>query len=98
MSKGLNKVMLIGNVGGDVELRYTPGGKSVTSFRLATTRAWITSWGERHEQTEWFTVVAWDKLAEICSRFLRKGRCVYIEGRSCNRAWRDSDGQPEVSN
>ena len=98
MSEGLNKVVLIGNVGGDVELRYTPGGKSVTSFRLATTRAWITSWGERHEQTEWFTVVAWDKLAEICSRFLRKGRCVYIEGRSCNRAWRGSDGQPEVSN
>jgi single-strand DNA-binding protein len=69
-----------------MELRYTPGGQSVTSFRLATNRAWIISRGERHEQTEWFTVVAWDKLAEICSRFLRKGRRVYIEGRLRNRA------------
>ncbi len=93
MSRGLNKVMIIGNLGRDPEMRYTPGGKPVTSFSVATSRTWVTADGERREATEWFNVVAWRDLAEICSQYLSKGSKVYIEGRLQTRSWEGPDGQ-----
>jgi single-strand DNA-binding protein len=93
MSRGLNKVMLIGRLGRDPEMRYTPTGKPVTSFSVATNRTWVTADGERHEATEWFNVVAWRELAEICHQFLSKGSKVYIEGRLQTRSWQTPDGQ-----
>jgi single-strand DNA-binding protein len=89
----LNKVMLIGNVGNDPEMRYTPSGSPVTSFRMATSRTFNTPDGERKQETDWFTVVAWNKLAEQCNQFLNKGRLVYVEGRLHNRSWDGPDGQ-----
>ena len=94
MAAGLNKIMVIGNLGTDPEMRYTPSGKPVTTFRLATNRAYRTQDGERREETEWFTVVAWDRLAEQCNQFLTKGRQAYIEGRFRSRRWEGQDGQP----
>lgn len=93
MSRGLNKVMIIGNLGRDPEMRYTPSGKPVTSFSVATSRTWVTADGERREATEWFNVVAWRDLAEICSQYLSKGSKVYIEGRLQTRSWEGQDGQ-----
>jgi single-strand DNA-binding protein len=90
---GLNKVMLIGNLGRDPEMRYTPNGKPVTSFSLAVNRAWTTAEGDRKEATEWFNVVAWGRLAEICNQFLTKGRRVYVSGRLQTRSWDDQEGQ-----
>jgi single-strand DNA-binding protein len=92
MSRGLNKVTIIGNLGGDPEMRYTPSGKPVTSFSVAVTRGWRTSDGERKESTEWFNVVSWGNLAEICNQHLRKGSQVYIEGRLQTRSWDDAGG------
>jgi single-strand DNA-binding protein len=89
----LNKVMIIGNLGTDPEMRYAPSGNPVTTFRIATTRSFPTSEGERKQETEWFTVVAWNKLAESCSQFLNKGRRVYVEGRLRTRSWEGQDGQ-----
>ena len=89
----LNKVMIIGNLGSEPEMRFTPSGRPVTSFRVATNRVYTTSEGERKEETEWFTVVAWNKLAEQCNQFLTKGRLVYAEGRLHTRAWEGQDGQ-----
>ncbi len=93
MSRGLNKVMIIGHVGRDPEMRYTPSGRPVTTFSVATTRTWHSSDGERHEETEWFNVVAWGSLAEICKQHLHKGKQVYIEGRLQTRRWEDADGK-----
>jgi single-strand DNA-binding protein len=93
MSRGLNKVMLIGDVGRDPEMRYTPSGKPVTSFSIATSRTWVTADGERHEATEWFNVVAWRELAETCHQDLSKGCRVYIEGRLQTRSWEAANGQ-----
>lgn len=93
MARGLNKVMIIGNVGRDPEMRYTPSGKPVTSFSVATSRSWVNAQGERREATEWFNVVAWRDLAEICSQCLTKGSRVYIEGRLQTRSWEDQEGQ-----
>jgi single-strand DNA-binding protein len=92
MSRGLNKVMLIGRLGRDPEMRYTPSGRPVTTFSLATSRTWNTSEGERRTETEWFTVVAWGSLAEICKQYLVKGQQVYVEGRLQTRHWEDNDG------
>jgi single-strand DNA-binding protein len=89
----LNRVMLIGNVGTDPEMRFTPSGSSVTSFRIATNRVFTTSDGERKQETEWFTVVAWRKLAESCNQFLTKGQRVYVEGSLRTRTWEGQDGQ-----
>lgn len=97
MSRGLNKVMIIGNLGRDTEMRYTPSGRPVTTFSVATTRSWTTSDGERRKETEWFNVVAWGSLAEICNQFLTKGQQVYIEGRLQTRRWEDSEGQKHSS-
>jgi len=93
MTKGLNKVMIIGSVGRDPEMRYTPSGRPVSSFSVSTTRGWTNSEGERREETEWFNVVAWGNLAEICKQYLRKGRQVYIEGRLQTRSWEDQEGR-----
>ena len=92
MSRGLNKVMIIGHLGRDPEMRYTPSGRPVTTFSVATTRSWNTAEGERREETEWFNVVAWGSLAEICNQHLRKGQQVYIEGRLQTKDWEDRDG------
>jgi single-strand DNA-binding protein len=89
----LNKVMIIGNVGADPEMRFTPSGHPVTSFSVATNRKYDSPEGERKEETEWFRVVAWDKLAESCNQFLSKGRLVYVEGRLQTRTWDGQDGQ-----
>ena len=89
----LNKVMIIGNLGSEPEMRFTPNGSPVTSFRVATNRAYTTAEGERKQETEWFTVVAWNKLAEQCNQFLAKGRLVYAEGRLRTRTWESQDGQ-----
>jgi single-strand DNA-binding protein len=88
----LNKVMIIGNVGSEPEMRFTPAGKPVTSFSVATNRVYNTPEGERKEETEWFTVVAWNRLAEQCNQFLNKGRLVYAEGRLHTRTWQSQDG------
>ena len=93
MSRGLNKVMVIGNIGRDPEMRYTPSGKPVTSFSLASSRTWTAPDGERREETEWFNVVAWGNLAEICNQILSKSQQVYIEGRLQTRNWEDENGQ-----
>ena len=92
MSRGLNKVMLIGRLGRSPEMRYTPSGRPVTTFSLATSRTWNTSEGERRTETEWFNVVAWGSLAEICKQHLNKGQQVYVEGRLQTRHWEDSEG------
>lgn len=94
--RGLNKVQIIGNLGKDPEMRYTPTGKATVSFSVAvgrTTRNADT--GQSEEQTEWFRIVAWEKLAETCNQFLHKGSKVYIEGRLQTRTWRDKDGQEQ---
>jgi single-strand DNA-binding protein len=89
----LNKVMIIGNVGTDPEMRFTPNGNPVTSFRVATNWVYTTPEGERKQETEWFTVVAWNRLAENCNQFLTKGQRVYAEGRLRTRSWEGQDGQ-----
>lgn len=92
MTRGLNKVLIIGSLEADPEMRFTPGGKPVASYSVAVNRGWRTSEGERKEATEWFTVVAWGNLAEICNQYLRKGSQVYVEGRLQTRSWEDSAG------
>jgi single-strand DNA-binding protein len=93
MGRGLNKVMVIGNMGRDPEMRYTPSGKPFTSFSLASSRSWTTPSGERREETEWFNIVAWGGLAEICNDKLFKSQQVYVEGRLQTRSWEDETGQ-----
>ncbi len=93
MSRGLNKVMLIGNIGREPEMRFTATGKPVTSFSLAVSRQWINSSGNRREETEWFNVVVWGNLAEICNQHIKKGRQVYVEGRLQTRNWEDEYGR-----
>ncbi len=92
MSRGLNKLMIIGHLGRDPEMRYTPSGKPVTTFSVATSRTWHSADGERHEETEWFNVVAWGSLAEVCNQHLKKGQQVYVEGRLQTRRWEDGGG------
>ncbi len=94
MSMSLNKVMIIGNVGRLPEMRYTPNGNPVTTFTVATNRRWLTPEGEAREETEWFNVVAWNKLAETCNQLItNKGIKVYVEGRLQTRSWEGQDGQ-----
>ncbi len=97
MSRSLNKVMIIGYLGRDPEMRYTSSGKPVTTFSVATNRSWSSASGERHEETEWFTVVAWGNLAEICKQHLSKGSQVYIEGRLQTRRWEDTEGKKHAA-
>jgi single-strand DNA-binding protein len=97
MSRGLNKVQIIGHLGKDPEMRYTPSGKPVTTFSVAVSRSWNSADGERHNETEWFSVVAWGNLAEICKQYLVKGQQVYIEGRLQTRRWDDKEGAKHTS-
>ena len=92
MSRGLNKVLLIGRLGHDPEMRYTPSGKPLTKFQIAVNRSWTSSDNEKKTETEWFTVVSWGKLAEICNQYLTKGKQVYLEGRLHTRHWKDDEG------
>lgn len=89
MARDLNKVMLTGHLGADPEMRFTPQGSAVTTFRVASNRSWKSGDGVQHDDTEWFRIVAWDKLAEICNEYLKKGTRVYIEGRLQTRSWED---------
>jgi single-strand DNA-binding protein len=89
----LNKCMVIGHLGADPEMRYTANGSAVTTFRVASTRTFNDNSGERREETEWFRVVTWNRLAEICAQYLTKGRLVYVEGRLQTRQWEDQEGQ-----
>ncbi len=92
MAKDLNKVMLTGRLGADPDMRFTPQGTPVTTFRVASNRTWKDASGERHEDVEWFQVAAWNKLGEICNDLLAKGMRVYVEGRSQTRSWIDDEG------
>ncbi len=94
MARGLNKVMLIGNLGKDPEVRYTPSGQAVATFSVATSRRRRDpNGGDYIEETEWHRVVAWERLAELASQYLQKGRQVYVEGRLQTRQWTDQQGQ-----
>lgn len=93
MARGLNKVMIIGNLGKDPEMKYTPQGTPITTFSVAVSRNWKSPEGQTSEETEWFRVVAWEKLAEICNEFLHKGSKVYMEGRLKTRKYTTPDGQ-----
>jgi single-strand DNA-binding protein len=90
---GVNKVILIGNLGSDPQVRYTPGGQAVANFNIATSERFNNKAGEKEERTEWHRIVAWGKLAEICQQYLKKGKQVYIEGRLQTRQWEDQQGQ-----
>ena len=94
----LNKIMVIGNLGTDPEMRYTPSGSAVTNFSLATNRSYTTSDGERREETEWFRIVAWNQLAEQANQYLSKGRKAYVEGRLHSSSWEGQDGQTRFRN
>jgi single-strand DNA-binding protein len=89
--------MIIGHLGKDPEMRYTPSGRPVTTFTVAVSRSWNSADGERHAETEWFNVVAWGNLAEICKQYLAKGQQVYVEGRLQTRRWDDKEGQKHTS-
>lgn len=96
-SRSLNKVQLIGNLTRDPELRYTPSGAAVCTIGLATNRSWTTESGEKKEETEFHRVVAWNKLAELCSQLLTKGRKIYVEGRLRTNAWTAADGSQKTT-
>lgn len=95
--RSLNKVMLIGNLTRDVELRYTPQGTAVASFGLATNRSWTTDAGDKKEEAEYHKIVAWNKLGELCSQLLSKGRKIYVEGRLSTKEWQDKEGNKKTS-
>jgi len=92
MANGLNKAILIGNLGRDPEVRYTPSGVAVANFTIATSENWTNKEGQKETRTEWHRIVAFGKLAEICGEYLSKGRQVYIEGRIQTRDWEDKEG------
>lgn len=93
MANSLNRAMLIGNLTRDPELRKTANGQSVTSFSIATNRAFTTQTGEKKEQADYHNIVAWGRLAEICAQYLTKGKKIYVDGRIQNREWEGTDGQ-----
>jgi single-strand DNA-binding protein len=97
MARGINKAILIGNVGGEPELRYTNTGTAVANFSVATNESWTDKSGERQDQTEWHRIVAWGRLAEICNQYLHKGSKVYVEGRIQTRSWEGQDGQKKYT-
>ena len=92
MASGVNKVILIGHLGRDPELRYTPSGSPVANFTMATSESWVSKEGQKEQKTEWHRIVAWGKLGEICHEYLVKGKQVYIEGRLQTRTWEDQNG------
>jgi single-strand DNA-binding protein len=89
----VNKVILIGNLGKDPEVRFTPGGQAVANFSIATSDSWTDKSGHKQERTEWHRIVVWGKLAELCGEYLKKGRQCYIEGRLQTREWNDKEGR-----
>lgn len=93
----VNKVILIGRLGQNPEVRYTPSGAAVANFSVATNESWTDKSGQKQERTEWHKVVVWGKLAELCSQYLTKGRQAYIEGRLQTRQWQDKDGQTKYT-
>ena len=93
MAAGVNKVILIGNLGVDPEIRFTPGGQAVANFRVATNESWTDKNGQKQDRTEWHRIVAWGKLAELCGEYLKKGRQAYMEGRLKTREWTDKEGK-----
>ncbi len=93
----VNKVILVGRLGQNPEVRYTPSGAAVTNFSVATNESWVDKSGQKQERTEWHKVVVWGKLAELCSQYLAKGRQVYLEGRLQTRQWQDKDGQTKYT-
>ena len=93
----MNKIIVIGNVGRDPEMRYTPNGQAITSFSVASNRRYRTADGEQREETEWFNVSAFGRLSEICNQYLTRGQQVYVEGRLRGRSYTDRDGQPRYS-
>jgi single-strand DNA-binding protein len=94
---GVNKVILVGNLGSDPQIRYTPQGTAVANFNIATTERFTNKNGEREARTEWHRIVAWGRLAEICSEYLKKGKQIYVEGRIQTRQWDDKDGNKRTS-
>ncbi len=92
MASGVNKVLLIGRLGGDPEVRYTTNGGAVANFNLATNENWTDKNGQKQERTEWHRVVIWGKMAELCGQYLSKGRQAYVEGRLQTREWNDKEG------
>ena len=92
MAGGVNKVILVGNLGADPDMRYTPSGQGVCELRLATSESWNDKNGQRQERTEWHRIVVWGKRAEVCSKYLSKGRQIYVEGRIQTRTYDDKDG------
>lgn len=94
----MHKIIIIGHLGRDPEMRYTPSGDSVTSFSVASSRRYRTAAGEQREETMWFNVSAWGRIGETCNQYLTKGRQVYLEGNLSNRIYQGNDGQPRVSN
>jgi single-strand DNA-binding protein len=97
MARSLNRVQLIGNLTRDPELRYTPTGTAVCSFGMATNRSWTTDTGEKRDEADFHRIVAWNKLAELCSQFLTKGKKVYVEGRLSTRNWNAQDGTQKTT-
>lgn len=97
MSSGVNKVILIGNLGRDAELRHTPGGAAVSNFSLGTTEVWNDKQGQRQERTEWSRCVLWGKQAESLQEYLTKGKQVYVEGKLETRKWQDKDGHDKYT-
>ncbi|MEW5740166.1 MAG: single-stranded DNA-binding protein [Myxococcota bacterium] len=93
MAGGVNKVILIGNLGADPEVRFTPGGQAVANFRIATNESWTDKQGQKQERTEWHRIVVWGKQAENCGEYLKKGRQAYVEGRLQTREWTDKEGK-----
>ncbi|MFL5812765.1 MAG: single-stranded DNA-binding protein [Bdellovibrionia bacterium] len=93
----VNKVILVGRLGQNPEVRYTPSGAAVANFSVATNESWSDKNGQKQERTEWHKVVVWGKLAELCNQFLAKGRQVYLEGRLQTRQWQDKDGQTKYT-
>lgn len=93
MAGGLNKAILIGNLGADPEVRFTPGGQAVANFRIATSESWTDKGGQKQERTEWHRIVVWGKLAELCGEYLAKGRQCYVEGRLQTREWTDKENK-----
>jgi single-strand DNA-binding protein len=94
---GVNKVILVGNLGKDPEVRYTPGGQAVANFTIATNENWTDKSGQKQERTEWHRIVVWGKLAELCSEYLAKGRQVYVEGRLQTREWNNKEGAKQYT-
>jgi single-strand DNA-binding protein len=93
MAGGVNKVILVGNLGADPEVRFTPSGQAVANFRIATSESWNDKSGQKQERTEWHRIVVWGKLGELCGEYLKKGRQCFVEGRLQTREWTDKENK-----